>query len=160
MLTRARLKQALVYVRETGEFIWRVSAYRTKAGDRAGSTGTAGYVRISLDGQSYAAHRLAWFYVYGKWPEFDIDHIDGQPGNNAIDNLRDVPRSINSQNRAGWGKFPKGVYRDGGRYRAMLQMHGKLVSLGTYSTVEEAEAVVSEARMRRDLLLRGISLGE
>jgi len=36
----------------------------------------------------YYGHILAWIYTYGEIPTFDIDHIDGNPSNNRIDNLR------------------------------------------------------------------------
>lgn len=157
-LTIEALKQRLIYIAETGEFIWRVGKRKVQAGDRAGCYSN-GYIRIGLLGKVYPAHRLAWFYTYGVWPEI-IDHIDGQPANNVLSNLRDVTITINAQNRAGWGKYPKGVYKDRtGRFRAMLFFHGKHISLGTFDTIEEADEVVKNARIKRDLIQRGIDMG-
>lgn len=157
MLTLVQLRQSLLYVKDTGDFIWLTNTVRGRSGEKAGHKLIDGYIWIGLGRKKYPAHRLAWFYSYGTWPEFQIDHIDGQKHNNALSNLRDVPATINMQNRAGWGKFPKGVYQDKTlRFRAMLQMHGKLVSLGTFDTIEEAEAIVSAARIKRDLIQRGI----
>lgn len=34
-------------------------------------------------------HRMVWFWVYGKWPKGQIDHVDENPLNNRIENLRD-----------------------------------------------------------------------
>ena len=158
MLTIEKVREWLLYLPDTGEFIWRKDTYRMKSGDRAGSVGEGGYVRIGLDGVVYQAGRLAWFYIYGKWPEGDIDHEDQQPWNNRLSNLRDVPRVVNAQNRKGWGKYPKGVYRDrSGRFRVMIFFKGKHLSLGTYGTVDEADQVAQAGRAKRDLIQRNTS---
>lgn len=71
-----------------------------KAGARAGAISSAkGYLKIGIDGERYWAHRLAFFWMTGEWPKHHVDHIDGDGGNNAWGNLRDVTRSVNMQNR-------------------------------------------------------------
>jgi hypothetical protein len=57
-----------------------------------------GYVVINWNYKLHLAHRMAWLYVYGEWPTKHIDHIDRNPTNNAISNLRDVPRWVNKLN--------------------------------------------------------------
>lgn len=52
-----------------------------------------------LFGKPYQAHRVIWLLSYGVWPTYQIDHIDGNPANNVISNLRDVPNSVNSKNQ-------------------------------------------------------------
>lgn len=42
---------------------------------------------------------MAWGFVHGEYPEFEIDHKDRNRGNNAIDNLRPATRSQQIQNR-------------------------------------------------------------
>ena len=89
MLTQERLKERLDYDPDTGVFV------SLGTGDSIG-VHDEGYVRITMkDRKKHYAHRLAWLYVHGKWPEGDIDHIDRNKSNNAISNLRDVPRAIN-----------------------------------------------------------------
>ena len=46
----------------------------------------------------FKAHRVAWAIVHGEWPKYTIDHVDGNPVNNLMSNLRDVPQHINSRN--------------------------------------------------------------
>ena len=51
-----------------------------------------------IDGSTYLAHRLAWFYHYAKWPEGLVDHKDRDKSNNRIVNLREVSASLNRLN--------------------------------------------------------------
>lgn len=95
ILTHARLKELVAYDSDTGDFT-RISG--KNRGERAGYQNANGYVYVYVDGREYAAHRLAWFYTYGKWPDQDIDHKDRVKNNNRIGNLRDVSKSENLLN--------------------------------------------------------------
>ena len=94
-----RLKELLEYDPETGVFIWKTRRGGLKAGSVAGTKHANGYVRIKCDGKSYMAHRLAWLYVHGQFPEKQIDHINGLREDNRLSNLRCVSRSENQRNR-------------------------------------------------------------
>ncbi len=54
----------------------------------AGSPDKSGHILIGIDQIRYKAHRLAWFYINGVWPPYEIDHINGIPSDNRINNLR------------------------------------------------------------------------
>ncbi|PPS61017.1 HNH endonuclease signature motif containing protein [Pseudomonas sp. BRM28] len=95
LLTRERLREQLTYDRETGEFRWAVRKQKVKLGSVAGKVKKSGYVEIRIDLVSYQAHRLAWLYVTGQWPQGDIDHINRSPGDNRFVNLREASRSQN-----------------------------------------------------------------
>ena len=98
-LTVDRLREVLEYNRHTGEFFNKISrGSRCIAGRPAGHFRKDGYRVIFIDGISYLSHRLAWLFVYGDWPQNDIDHIDGDPSNNSILNLRDVTHRANRRN--------------------------------------------------------------
>jgi len=43
-------------------------------------------------------HRAAWALFYGRWPT-EIDHLNGNKTDNRIENLREVSRGENDQNR-------------------------------------------------------------
>lgn len=97
---------------ETGQFYWRergpeylAQTIRPKTWNkrRAGKAvhqtkNTMGYFQIKVLDKIYLAHRLVWLFTYGDWPQFNIDHIDGERTNNAVANLRDVPQSENMLN--------------------------------------------------------------
>lgn len=87
------------YDADTGHFTWVVAASGVRKGKIAGSMTSCGYWQIRLNKICYRAHRLAWFVTYGEWPDDEIDHINGNPLDNRIENLRIVDRAGNSQNR-------------------------------------------------------------
>jgi hypothetical protein len=97
-LCQKSLKQALKYDKYTGIFK-RLSSYGpVKKGDIAGSRRSDGYEIIHIFGKPYYSHRLAWLYEYGYMPENAIDHINRNPSDNRIKNLREVSRICNSRN--------------------------------------------------------------
>jgi hypothetical protein len=156
-LSVERVRELLNYDPETGVFTWRVRrAGPAKAGSRAGSRNSNGYIKIAVDGQTYAAHRLAIFYTTGTWPAADVDHRNGARDDNRLDELRGGTRSFNMQNqraaRSNNSTGLLGVNRHGAggnRFRARIRApDGKLLSLGTFDTAEAAHAAYLDAKRR------------
>lgn len=110
-VSHERLLYLLDFDRETGVFKWKVKNARSKypAGSKAGCLKSLGYVCIKIDGLEYKAHRLSWFYVNGKWPDGDIDHINRVKSDNSIKNLRVVTDLENMQNRGAMKNSKSGV---------------------------------------------------
>ena len=99
-LTQARLKELLHYNSETGLFTRLIAvSNRVKVGDTAGWKNGRGYISIRVDWVNYQAHRLAWLYMTGKWPEFQIDHINHIFDDNRWLNFREVTQQENSRNQ-------------------------------------------------------------
>jgi len=141
-LTSERLRELLSYSEETGLFTWRINRQgHAKAGDVAGNMGRH-YWYIGVDGSYISAHRLAWLYVHGEWPEGEIDHIDQDKTNNRISNLRDVSRAVNVQNTTA----RKGYTITDGRYVVDILANGKRYSIGSYKTEEEAKNAYLSAK--------------
>jgi hypothetical protein len=152
-VTRERLKELLGYDEATGLFFWKQwVAGKAFKGTVAGSKNTMGHIKMQIDGRAYLAHRLAWLYVHGNWPIFEIDHINGVRTDNRMSNLRDVPTGVNMQNKREAYKNNNtgflGVYKKGKRFAAKIQIDGKGVYLGSFKTANEAHLrYVSEKRL-------------
>lgn len=99
MITQRELKEQLTYYPYTGRFFWNNTRRGVKKGKRAGYVqDTRGYRIIMIDRKPYYAHRLAWLYEYGSFPELEIDHVNRDTDDNRISNLRDVTHSTNLLN--------------------------------------------------------------
>jgi len=97
-LTQKALQELLYYNPETGVFTWKQKiTSKVIVGSLAGGYRQDGYYHIRIQGVKYLAHRLIWLYMYGELPDY-IDHRDGNPSNNRLDNLRSCTNSQNSQN--------------------------------------------------------------
>ncbi|TPJ97631.1 HNH endonuclease [Mesorhizobium sp. B2-5-9] len=145
MITQESLKEILHYDPVTGIFTWLVAkSMSVKVGMCAGTqVGIGGHVRIKIDGTSYYAHRLAWLYVHGKWPNGDLDHRNVVKSHNWVANLREATPS---QNRANAPLRPdnssgfKGVYwrPERGLWHAQIRKDGKCYHLGYFAAIEAA----------------------
>ena len=98
LLTQARLKELLHYDPVTGIFTRAAPSKGAKIGDIAGSRYKDGYIRMWVNGARFQAHRLAFLYMEGYFPENPVDHIDHNPSNNIWSNIREVSHSCNSRN--------------------------------------------------------------
>lgn len=145
------MREVIVYEPATGLF-WRKPAVMAKGRYLAGSRGKNGHTQIKVLGCRVAAHRLAWFYYHGKWPVGSIDHINGDPTDNRIANIRDVPHAINMQNRRTPSKGNKtgflGVSPHKGKFVAGLSVEGRRQYLGIFDTPEEAHEVYLTAKRK------------
>lgn len=122
-----------------GDLWWRQkTSNRVDTNRPAGNiSATDGYRRIGLKGHSYRAHRLIWMHVYGRWPNGEIDHIDGNRLNNHIENLREVTRHQNGRNLAKKSSNTsghKGVTwsKAAGKWAAQISPNRRNVHLGLF----------------------------
>lgn len=100
MITQERLKQLFLYDPETGHLINK-SGERRRVGKSSGSLNSEGYVNVFIEGRQYKAHRLVWCFVFGEWivyPDYEIDHVNGDKADNRIQNLRKCTKSMNQRN--------------------------------------------------------------
>jgi hypothetical protein len=144
MITYERLHKLLDYDPDTGVFTWRVNrGDKIKVGQKAGAETAAGYTRIKIGPRNYFAHRLAWLYTHGYFPESKIDHINRVPSDNRLLNLREVSQSCNIRNARIFCTNTSGVtgvgwVAKGGRWRARLTINYKTYYLGDYDDFDEA----------------------
>lgn len=150
MITQSDLKELLQYDSKIGVFTWKKrssnhfnkesisKAWNARYSDKkAGHKHSLhGYLIISLKGNLYRAHRLAWLYVFGDMPEY-IDHIDGNKLNNRISNLRPVTLSENQQNRRIGKNTNNGIFgvrfdSRFDRYYARITVNSREIYLGCF----------------------------
>lgn len=148
----ALLAACLDYNPLSGKLYWKISTGKSKVGKEAGCMFN-GYLRITFQSRSYAAHRIAWSIYYNEQPPAIIDHIDGNSSNNSISNLRDGTGCINQQNQKSAHKRNKtslhlGVSKLNGRWRAKIYHNKKYIFLGYHSTEDEARDAYVEAKKK------------
>ncbi len=141
MITQSKLLNAFDY--RDGQLIWKIARPRgVKPGDVAGRINKINYVIVGFGGRKYLAHRLIFMWHHGYIPEY-IDHIDRNPLNNKIENLREATNSQNqaniSHNKRNTSGF-LGVSWESrkNKWRAQLRVKGKSVHIGLFDKPEEA----------------------
>jgi hypothetical protein len=127
--------------------------YNPETGDIFSHTGRVikgknknGYIQCNIGtGKSIlsvAAHQLAWFLYNDEVPNI-IDHIDRNPLNNRIVNLRNVNLQINQFNRDGKGYR---LHKRDKVWTAHISLNSKQKHLGTFKTEQEARQAYLDAK--------------
>lgn len=141
-----RLRFLLDYNKDTGMFVWKNDpkmTLKTKVGKVAGSVNNRGYWRIQIDRKTYQAHRLAWMYMHGKFPDGQIDHINRIKTDNRISNLRECTNAENAQNRPIQKNNKSGFigvfWRDlDKKWVAQIKINGKPIRIGLFDNKIDA----------------------
>ena len=154
-LTAEEVRFFFFYDKETGNLIRKNSTNKNRRplNTPAGSKYADGYIVVCVPGgRRFQAHRLVWLWVYGVWPKFEIDHINGVRSDNRIENLRDVTSRVNSENR----RKPYATNKCGilgatwiearQRYHVAIRANGKDHFLGLFEEPDEAKNAYIEAK--------------
>lgn len=143
MLTHDTLLDLLDYNKDTGLFTWKQHRGRVTRGSPAGSINDKGYLQIRVNGKIYLAHRLAWFYENMELlpPSKVIDHINRNPLDNRLTNLRVVTQAENLRNRVD-SKTQTNItyikFVTNSKFHVQLGNKFKRKWVGTFKTIEEA----------------------
>lgn len=152
IVTADEIREMFRYDPETGEFQRAVTRGQWRAGQVAGTRHNQGYWQISIRGRTYLAHRLAWLYMTGKWPQADIDHRNGDRGDTRFSNLREATRAENKQNEnapiADSASGLRGVnwHKAGKGWEARIRAGGVRRHLGIYESKYAAHAAYMAAK--------------
>lgn len=142
------------YVPGTGALFWKEARGTARKGDPAGHLNGTGYLHVGLAGRKLRVNRIVWAMHHGSWPSGEVDHIDGDPLNNRIENLRDVTHGVNMMNRrrprADSSVGVLGVERHHDKFRVRIRVDGKQLTVGRFDTVEEAGAAYLQAQRSRN----------
>lgn len=160
-LTQEIVKELVTFFPETGKYIWNerdkkwfTDGYRDAqgnvniwnslwAGKEAFTADNGeGYLCGAILGIRIKAHRLAFFYMIGEWPE-QVDHIDGNRSNNVFKNLRSVTKAQNAKNQKKHVTNTSGVSgvswrKSSGTWVARIHDNNERYWLGTSESFEEA----------------------
>lgn len=145
-LTADRARELLSYSHETGALTWRVNRSSAKAGNVAGRINEDGYYRVKIDRVEHYAHRVIWLMVHGEFPAEEIDHVNRDPADNRLDNLRPATRAENSFNRGVQSSSKsgiKGVHWNKSSRSWLAILRGKY--LGSFPSKELALAARQQA---------------
>ncbi len=159
LLVRKNLLERLFFIDpEKGSIRWRESGTGRRMNQEAGTVNSDGYRQIGIDNILHYAHHLIWLYTTGRYPEDQIDHIDRNPSNNRIDNLRELTNQEQQFNRSmTYNKEePMGVSFCSGRkrpYKARISTDGNQVYLGHYKTPEEAHNAYLNVKKQHHTIL-------
>lgn len=150
--TQAQIKELFHYDPETGVFLWKVAlSKKVKPLSAAGCLNGAGYVQIGFYKQLQLAHRLAWIYMIGKWPNHEVDHIDGVRTNNSWSNLREATPKQNRENLPLSKKNTSGFrgvtwHKKAKKWCAQVTHNYKGFYIGLFDTAEEAAKAAAHKR--------------
>lgn len=154
IISHAELLNLLHYDPDTGLFKWLVAGrnQHQKVGAVAGSLKPNGYIEMKIGGRMYKAHRLAWLYVHGEWPDV-IDHISRVRNDNRISNLRSCTKKQNMSNLNVYANSSSGFrgvsfHKDTSKWQVIVSVNGKRTHFGLYDDVELAGLVAQEVRVK------------
>ena len=142
-LTQDVVRQWFVYDYKTGELFWKNRrCNRCNLKKPVGLFNKRG-LDVGFFGKLRRVHRLVWIYHYGYLPECGIDHIDRNPINNRIENLRQVSQVCNSRNtgnRKNNTSGVKGVYWNQiyRKWIAQIYVNYKVIGLGSFANFIDA----------------------
>lgn len=148
-------KTYLTYDPLTGIFKWKKTPRRGRSiHSTVGTVNKDGYLIIRVEGERIMAHRLAWAFHYGRFPEGEIDHRNGIRDANWVKNLRETVHVVNQQNQrkahanSKTGLLGASLHKASGKYRSQIRVDGKQTLLGLFATPEEAHEAYLRAKRK------------
>jgi hypothetical protein len=146
-LTQKELHDIFTY-HEDGYLVWKLrtktAKLRSLEGKIAGTIRAKdSYTQIAINKKKYQAHRLIWIWHYGEIKKQEIDHIDGNPKNNRIENLREATYSENKKNLKMYKTNTSGysgICFDKSRKKwfVSISINNKLKNIGRFEKIEDA----------------------
>ena len=168
-MNQESLLELLRYEPETGRLFWRERALKHFGGtnpeqamrlwnakwagkEALNCNDDNGYRVGAVFSKPVKAHRAIWCMVHGHWPKI-VDHIDGNPENNRIENLRNVSYAESAKNLGTRTDNKSGVVgvswvSSRKKWLADIRADGKTICLGRYSLFDDAVAARAAANLK------------
>lgn len=149
MISHCALLRLVTYNPNTGDFTALIQRGCVPAGKVIGSVGNHGYIQFRIEGKMYLGHRVAFFYMTGRWP-IEVDHRNRLKTDNRWPNLREASKSQNSFNKPAMSRSKsgiKGVSWNARRCKWYAFIHDgcKQHYLGSFDDQNEAQSAYAEA---------------
>jgi hypothetical protein len=148
------LKRLIDYNPDTGELKWKETRnHLSTKGTIIKGSRKDGYVSVCVFGYSLLGHRVAYAIYHGAWPSHTIDHIDSNPSNNVITNLRAATMGENSRN-VKWNKANKSGHKGVSWCNTVNKWHAQIshkktkYCLGKFSDINHAIFAVRQKRQQ------------
>lgn len=147
-MTPGNLRDLIDYDPNSGLLVWKARASKWWNDKFEGKPAVAnstpeGYLTGWVRSRHYKAHRVAWAIFHGEWPKGLIDHIDGDPSNNRIANLRVVDDRANCQNqglRSNNRSGEQGIswFARDGKWWVKITVAGRPIHVGYFDEMRDA----------------------
>jgi hypothetical protein len=140
------LKLSSIIDYRDGKIFWKISPAKwIPIGTEAGNVGKHGYRELQIFGKRYLAHRLIYALHHGNMPDV-IDHVDRNPLNNDISNLRASDKRLNAYNSGLPSNNKSGVRgvswcKKNNKWVVRFKLDGKYLFLGYYEDLQSATRV-------------------
>lgn len=134
-----------------GELFWKNTTHgKIKVGSKVGFINNDGYYTASVYGKKYLNHQIVYLMHHGYFPK-EIDHINRDRLDNKIENLREVTRAQNMQNKAMYKRNTSGAKgvswkKSINKWQVAINVNGVRKYIGVFEDFELAELVSMEAR--------------
>lgn len=123
----------------------RIWNKRLKGKPALNSKQGTGYLHGTIFNVKYLAHRVAFALHSGSWPQFTVDHIDGNKKNNRPSNLRDVSHKTNMRNQRmkstnTTGNTGVAFDKSRNKFATTVTIDMKTIHVGRFAILEQAIA--------------------
>ena len=142
-----------IFEYKDGSIFWKQAKQGTRAGAIAGSINKRGYLVTQINGKDYKNHLIIYIMHYG-YTKYEIDHIDKNPSNNKIENLREATKSQNQWNKSKQTNNSSGFKnvrfcKKTGKWAVAVQKHRKSYWGGYFDDIDQAN--IAAIKLRQDL---------
>lgn len=132
--------------------IWKTWNSRWAGKEAFTSVTKLGYREGRIFRKGFLAHRVSWALFHGCWSDVYIDHINGDPFDNRIENLREVNNQENLRNSGLYSTNKSGVTgvsfsTDRRKWIADIRVDNKTIPLGRFSSFKDAVCARKQAEL-------------
>jgi len=147
MITQNELKELTTYV--DGNLVRIKNRFKYQVGSILGSKTKKG-ICVKIKGKHYRLHQLVYLYYHGHIPD-QLDHINRNPFDNRIENLRPATSSENARNRKIFENNKSGVKgvcwnKRINKWGVSCSLNKKQNHLGYFEDIFSAACVAFSAR--------------